>query len=62
MNAGLVLFNLERYTDCAEMQKYVIAKFPDKADMAKQSLVELYDRAAGKALGEEKYVCRMALM
>ena len=55
MNAGMILFNLERYLDCAEVQKYIIAKFPDKADVARRSLVELYDRAAAKALGEDKY-------
>ena len=58
-NVGLVLFQLDRFFECIEVQKYIIAKFPEKAALASDSITTLYDKLAGIAFQTEEYVANL---
>ena len=52
----MTLFHTGRYLECVELQKYIIAKFPANAAVARDSITTLYDKLGAGAFGLEKYV------
>ena len=55
------MFQLDRFLDSIEIQKYIIAKFPDKAVTTGDAITTLYDKLAGIAFQTDEYVVCMIM-